>query len=249
MSFARMQANIKENKKAFHGNPYVHHNCANLALSTICNMLPNKRPHYCWLAYSLCYWISSICYSPGPAPRHRSPLSPHTTTHWSLINSETIFFVLRASCTQYTFSGIDSTNEKIWAKQMGRERQVQLTGHPSATFFKLLSLILTHDSKLIAVNFEQCLLIAYMAWSVIFLQSDRSSRSILWQCWASVLRRQKKRRKILPSLKYSSTNEKDESTWSIDHQPIGILEVTSISKIHHIFEKYFRSLAPEKATK
>lgn len=37
------------------------------------------------------------------------------------------------------------------------------TGQPSATFFKLLSVMLIHDSKLIAVNFAQCLLIAYIA--------------------------------------------------------------------------------------
>lgn len=65
---------------------------------------------------------------------------------------------------------------------MGTLEIMQRTGHPSATFFKLLSVILTHDSKLIEVNFEQCLLIAYIAWSVIFLQSDKSNRSMLWQC-------------------------------------------------------------------
>lgn len=79
-------------------------------------------------------------------------------------------------------------NCNCWAFKCDNGKVNPLTGQPSAKFFKLLSVMLIHDSKLIAVNLEQCLLIAYIAWSVTFLQSDRSNRSILWQCWASVLK-------------------------------------------------------------
>lgn len=54
--------------------------------------------------------------------------------------------------------------------------------------------MLTHDSRLIDVIFAQCLLMACVAWSVIFLQSDKSKRSMLWQCWASVLKTGNSRR-------------------------------------------------------
>lgn len=51
--------------------------------------------------------------------------------------------------------------------------------HPSDIAFKLLSVILTHDSKFIDDNFEQLLLIANVDESVIFLHADKSKRSIL----------------------------------------------------------------------
>lgn len=81
--------------------------------------------------------------------------------------------------------GIDA--KWIWIAESANKIIWKLTGQPSEISLRLLSLILTHDSRFIDVIFAQCLLIACAAWSVIFLQSDKSNRSMLWQCCASVL--------------------------------------------------------------
>jgi len=62
------------------------------------------------------------------------------------------------------------------------------TGQPSDKYFKLLSVMLEHECKLMAVSLEQYLLMDCVDISVIFLQSDRSKCSILWQWFARVLK-------------------------------------------------------------
>lgn len=71
------------------------------------------------------------------------------------------------------------------------------TEHPSEIALRLLSVMCTHDSRFIDVNFGQCLLIEFIDESVIFLQSDKSSRSTLWQYWANVLRAHNKNISII----------------------------------------------------
>lgn len=80
------------------------------------------------------------------------------------------------------------TNERKINKTNHQTLQFRLshTGQPSDIAFKLISDILTHDSKLIEFNLLQCRLSACVDESVIILQSDKSKCSILWQCCASV---------------------------------------------------------------
>ena len=67
-----------------------------------------------------------------------------------------------------------------------------LTGQPSDKYFKLLSVIIEHDSKLIEDSKVQCRLRDSIEKSVIFLHSDKSKCSIFGQCCANVLEISKK---------------------------------------------------------
>lgn len=69
----------------------------------------------------------------------------------------------------------------------------RLTGQPSDIYFKLSSVILEHDCKLIAANLTQFLLIDCVDISVIFLHSDKSKFSMLGQWNANVLQAHKNR--------------------------------------------------------
>lgn len=57
----------------------------------------------------------------------------------------------------------------------------QLTGQPSDIYLRLLSVMFEQESRLMAVSLLQYLLMSVIELSVIFLHSDRSRCSMLWQ--------------------------------------------------------------------
>lgn len=148
--------------------------------------------------------------------RRHFPLSNRTTKYWFPSGSayskskeeEAKLFLLNDEYVPFLFEWIRMNSKR------------KLTGQPSEIFLRLLSVTLTHDSRFIDVSFAQCLLIAWMDWSVIFLQSDKSSRSTLWQCWASVLWKRNgsvSLSRVVDGIEFSKTYRND---WSpTDWQP------------------------------